>query len=231
MLRFYGQPKFRVMQADALPIGYELFIREKQNNQWTLPEDFNACSADQIYQLLTQTIAALPANIELISFNLEQGQFIKTEFVDMVARVQAATPIKIFTELTERSDARVSAAELKQAARQFHERGLLVCIDDVGTGDNTPQLVYELDPYIDEYKFALQNFRPFNRICEISDTIGGWYELANNRHKMLAIEGLENKEDLESVQQNYPCDVIQGYYTGKPALLPVSEVTPSNFID
>lgn len=231
MLRFYGQPKFRVMDADKDPVGYELFIREWRDDRWMLPEDFTACTPGQMAQLLSQTIAKLPENIELISFNLEQSQFVDDRYIDMVKQIQNTTSINIFTELTERTDANVSIAQLKDAARKFHNLGLLVCIDDVGTGDNTPELVLELNDYIDEYKFALQNFRPFNRISEITGTITFWYEMAAKNGKMLAIEGLENEADLSTIQQSYPCDVIQGYYMGKPALLPIAEDVKSDLVN
>lgn len=231
MLRFYGQPKFKIMNDGMTRVGYELFIRELQDNRWVLPADFTACTPDQLEQLLMQTIAALPAGIELISFNLEQSQFIDDRFIEMVKRVQATTAIKIFTELTERTSPNVSTAQLRAAAAKFHAANLLVCIDDVGTGDNTPDMVIALDEYIDEYKFALQNFRPFNRISEITATINFWYKMAADRGKMLAIEGLENESDYDTIKQYYPCDVIQGYYTGKPELLQVAADMPSNLID
>ncbi|ANZ60850.1 hypothetical protein AYR62_14890 [Secundilactobacillus paracollinoides] len=219
MLKFYGQPKFRSDGATQQPIGYELFIREYQNNQWCLPQDFCAITAGQIQHLLSDTVQAMPDNIELLSFNLEQIQFIDPVFTDAVASVQDTTDIQLFTELTERTDPRVTLNQLSRAAKRFHDEGLLVCIDDVGTGDNTPELVLALDDYIDEYKFALQNFRPFNHISDIESHVSYWYNMAQKYDKMLAIEGLENEEDLEVIRTKYPCDVIQGYYTGMPALI------------
>lgn len=50
------------------------------------------------------------------------------------------------------------ASALVSAARTYQEAGLWVCIDDVGTGDNQLSLVQALSPYVQEYKFALQNF-------------------------------------------------------------------------
>lgn len=225
MLRFYGQAKFSLNAEKDLPIGYELFIREQQGERWVLPEDFTSSTAAEIGDLLERTIAMMPDNIKIVSFNLEQSQFIDPEFCETVARVQAGTAIKIYTELTERTSPNVSAQSLHDAARNFHEHNLLVCIDDVGTGDNTPEFVMDVDAYIDEYKFALQNFRPFTHISELQDKIAFWWSLANAKGKLLAIEGIENAEDLEVVRSKYPCDIIQGYYVGRPMLLPIQGET------
>lgn len=221
MLRFYGQAKFDLNADDQAPIGYELFMRERQGDKWVLPADFTSSTADEIADLLSRTIAMMPEHIKIVSFNLEQSQFIDPDFCEAVARVQAQTDIHIYTELTERTDPHVSEESLCAAARNFHEHGLLVCIDDVGTGDNTPEFVMNVDPYIDEYKFALQNFRPFAHISAIQDKVSFWWSLARKQHKMLAIEGIENAEDLDVVRSQYPCDIVQGYYLGRPELLPI----------
>ncbi len=220
MLKFYGQPKFRPSDITQKPIGYELFIREYKNNQWCLPQNFCAITATQIQLLLSEIVQVMPNNIELLSFNLEQIQFIDPDFTDVVADVQKTTDIKLYTELTERTDPHVTIAQLTRAAQRFDDASLPVCIDDVGTGDNTPELVLRLNDYIDEYKFALQNFRPFNHISEIKSHLNYWYHLAQTHDKMLAIEGTESEEDLDAIRMTYPCDVIQGYYTGMSVPLP-----------
>lgn len=217
MYSFYGQPKFKINAQQ--PMGYELFIREWTAGQWQLPQNFNTITSTTLERLLCQVIKKMPANIEMLSFNLEQNQFIQPEFMAMVARVQQQTSIRIFTELTERLAPGVSEAEIIAAAQRFHDQGLLVCIDDVGTGQNTPNMVLKMNAYIDEYKFVFQNFRPFEHIAEITDELDFWYNLAHREHKMLALEGLETEEDLETVKRDYPCDVIQGYYTGRPEFL------------
>ncbi|WP_057151869.1 EAL domain-containing protein [Secundilactobacillus similis] len=219
-MTFYGQPKFAAQQPTDVPVGYELFIREYRGNQWVLPTNFGDISADEIERLLTKALRTMPESITILSFNLEQLQFIDPVYIDMVARVQATTSIRLFTELTERTDPRVTDSQLLAAAKRFHDYGLLVCMDDVGTGDNTPSLVFKLNDYIDEYKFAFQNFRPFAHISDIAPELNFWYDLSQENDKMLAIEGLESAHDLAVVQHDYPCDIVQGYYTGKPALLP-----------
>lgn len=225
MLRFYGQPKFNLDTTDKEPVGYELFIREQRGENWVLPDDFTSVTPDEIADLLMRTIVMLPAHVKLISFNLEQSQFIRDEFIEAIAKVQAASSVQIYTELTERTDPNVSNDQLYRAAKRFNDAGLLVCMDDVGTGDNTPELVLDLDDFINEYKFALQNFRPFKHISDIKSTIDYWYKMAATHHKMLAIEGIETASDLAYIKEFYPCNLIQGYYTGRPFLMPIAAIT------
>ena len=219
MLAFFGQPKFALNATNYLPVGYELFIREKRGDQWILPTDFNAISVEQFRHLLLNVINSFPSTIQLLSFSLEQQQFIDPAFAKMIADIQHATSINLFTELTEREDPSVTTRQLLKAAREFHRHDLLVCVDDVGTGHNTPELVMKLDEYIDEYKFAFQNLRPFNNVYEIESQVKFWYDLSFKQHKMLAIEGIERAEELAFIQTYYPSNIIQGYYTGHPALL------------
>lgn len=220
-LTFFGQPKFSRSGANDLAIGYELFIREAHGDEWTLPHDFGAITAPTIERLLGQVLEVLPKTTSIVSFNLEQTQFIDPAFAAMVARVQVKTDIHIYTELTERQDPNVTARELFFAAQHFKQLGLLVCIDDVGTGFNTPELVLQLDPYIDEYKFALQNLRPFNTMGEVESELQFWYDLAATKHKKFAIEGIETEDELLTITEKFPCDILQGYYIGKPLLIPV----------
>ncbi|RRG08109.1 MAG: EAL domain-containing protein [Lactobacillus sp.] len=222
MLAFFGQPKFALNATDYLPVGYELFIREQAASAWHLPDDFNAITVDQFYQLLLNVTRNLPSNVQLLSFNLEQQQFIQPAFADMIEEVQHQTALNIFTELTERNDPLVSDQQLLAAAQGFHRRDLLVCIDDVGTGENTSEMVLKLDDYVDEYKFAFQNFRPFTSIHTIEPELKFWADLRRQNHKILAIEGIETAAELTFVRRQYPCNLIQGYYTGRPELLATS---------
>ncbi|KRM11428.1 EAL domain-containing protein [Paucilactobacillus suebicus] len=213
---FFGQPMFHVNKLDRGPVGYELFTRELKDGIWQLPDDFHKITSTQLERLLNETIESVPDTIQLLSFNLEPDQFINSEYIEMVARVQEKTNIKIFTELTERGVPNVTADQLYDAAKKFHGQGSLVCIDDVGTGENSPSLVMRLNPYIDQYKFAFQNFRPFTDINKVTSKLDYWYNLAQEKNKILTIEGLETQNDYDIVIKEYPCYIIQGYFTGKP---------------
>lgn len=216
MYEFIGQPKFVIDAVNQQPTGYELFIREQQNGILQMPQNFSQIGVKTIERLLLRAIQAMPRSVRMLSFNLEQNQFVDPAFIKMVKRVQDQTTIELFTELTERNDPTVNNEQLATAAKLFHRNGLLVCIDDVGTGENTTELVKLLNRHVDEYKFALQGLRPFNHISEVSRPLSFWFNLAQKHHKMLAIEGVESEEDLKAIQKNYPCDVVQGYFTGRP---------------
>lgn len=226
MYRFFGQPKYAGVGHGQRPIGYELFIRQLVNGQWVLPTDFNDITAETLHQLLTDVILTMHQSVEMLSFNLEQNQFVDPVFWDMVTAVQDHTKINLFTELTERLASGISAESLVRAACAFHKRGLLVCIDDVGTGQNTPQMVLSMNGSVDEYKFAFQDFRPYDNIRSIEPQLDFWYHLAQRNHKMLAIEGVETKAELTEIQNKYNYDVVQGYLLGRPVLL--STATDSN---
>lgn len=219
MFRFFGQPKFDLDPAHRDPIGYELFIREWRDGQWLLPEDFGVLTDTLIEKLLNEIVAVMPANITMLSFNLEQDQFIAPEYIAMVARIEARTKLRMFVELTERLAPGVTEDQLVVAARRYADAGSLVCIDDVGTGQNTPHMVLRMDGAVSEYKFALQNFRPFADMDAIKPELDYWYQLAKREHKMLAIEGIETQAELDRIRREYPCQVVQGYLLGKPALL------------
>lgn len=223
VIRFFGQPKYSVLTQQL--VGYEFFIREQQEQCWVLPEDFSVFNAQQVTTLLAATLQVLPQTLTLVSFNLDQAQFIDPEYCQRLVAVQAQTPIHIYIELTERSGApqqSVSIQQLVQAAKRYHDAGLRVCLDDVGSGENTLQLVNALSDYTDEYKFALQNFRQDYTWPEVEAKLAKWSQLAQQQHKFFAIEGFEAADELKLAQQ-YHAQLTQGYYLGRPKLLALTQ--------
>lgn len=105
-------------------------------------------------------------------------------------------PVEVVIELTEHHH-NISIAKLAVAAQQYQNAHLWVCLDDVGTGDNTATLAEQLDPYITEYKFALQNFRQHTDFSTIiSPLLQFWRKFAEIHHKFFAIEGFENVTEI-----------------------------------
>ncbi|WP_054749816.1 EAL domain-containing protein [Lacticaseibacillus thailandensis] len=202
-----------------MPIGYELFIRKRQGNEWVLPQDFNAITVDTIGDLLGNIVDTMSSSIRLLSFNLEEQQFIDPAFMEMVARIQARTKINLFTELTERRDPGVNFDQIQAAAQRFHDNNLLVCIDDVGVGQNNEQLIAGMEDSVAEFKFACQDLRPCKTFPEIEPLLASWYNEVQRQHKAFAVEGIETQSEMNIVTTKYPCDVVQGYWLGRPRLL------------
>jgi EAL domain-containing protein (putative c-di-GMP-specific phosphodiesterase class I) len=221
MIRFFGQPKFD-RQTQQL-IGYEFLLRETYHGQWRLPTNFEQFNPQTLSTLLCETIQTLPQDLVLLSFNLDQSQFVDPAFQPLLADVQAHTKIQLYVELTEQPQA-AKIADLIQAAAGFQQAGLMVCLDDVGTGANQVALVQALSPYVVEYKFALQNFRPPMDLASLAPRLRFWSELAQQQHKYFAVEGFESAKDLTALNQYYTT-ILQGYYFGKPQLLPLPEDT------
>ncbi|WP_262316172.1 EAL domain-containing protein [Lacticaseibacillus parakribbianus] len=219
MLQFFGQPKFNPSDASGRPVGYELFMRQRVGNEWRLPTDFNAITAATLERLLIDTVAGLPASVRLVSFNLERRQFIDPAYLAAIARAQATTPIALYIELTERPDSSVSTQALAVAAHRFAAAGFTVVLDDVGTAANDSALMLLLNRDVQEYKFALQNLRPFACLAQVLPALEFWADQATRNGKLLAIEGIETQAEYDFITARFHPDLIQGYFTGRPALL------------
>jgi EAL domain-containing protein (putative c-di-GMP-specific phosphodiesterase class I) len=162
MIRFWGQQKYEPRTGRM--IGYELFIRERDglDGNWRLPADFSKMNAQQVTRLLADTMDSMPMDLEIVSFNLDERQFVDPQYRELLPNIQRLFKQRIVVELTERLGNGLSAVlpgELLNAARAYANIGISVCLDDVGTGFNQSELVHLLDPYVDEYKYALQNVR------------------------------------------------------------------------
>lgn len=224
LLRFFAQPKYSITTVKL--IGYELFIREKQalTNDWQVPTDFSRFTPTIVTTLLADTLKLFPQGLSSVSFNLDQAQFIDLAYCDLLAALQRQIPIQLQIELTEHRGKGVqciTTEQLLQAAQAYQQAGLPICLDDVGTGTNQYTLVQNLAPFAFEYKFALQNVRQQLSVAEVNEQIGFWRQLALNQHKLFALEGFEFARDQAMIQRFQP-DVVQGYYFGRPQILPTA---------
>ena len=164
MIRFFGQPKYSYHHPDHL-IGYELLLREWQEDRWCVPNDFDQFGADAIAELLRLTLTALPDDLPLLSFNLDQRQFAAPQFIAELTRLATTLPHPehLAVELTER-DEHIGLPQLTRAAAAYAAAGLRVCLADVGTGANQPAVALALMPYTTEYKFPLRSEQPTSEL-------------------------------------------------------------------
>lgn len=216
MIRCWGQAKF---STDNIKLcGYELFIREQVNDQWVIPADFSRFDPVEITTLLKATVQTMPADLKTISFNLDQRQFIDTQYCERLATIKDQTHARLYVELTERlgsGTTLVTTEQLVTATRRFHDVGIPVCLDDVGTGTNQIALIQKLTPYVSEYKFALQNIRGTESLYQMQEQVRFWRNLALAQHKSFVLEGFEDRTDLPFIRDYHP-DIVQGYYFSMP---------------
>lgn len=222
MIRFWGQPRYS--REPLKPIGYELFLRENLNGLWRVPNDFSRFTPCQITDLLKKTAPQLSQGMQRVSINLDIDQFIDSRFYRAFFAVKTQLPyLRISIELTEHSSSQIiSDEQLVLAAKHFADANLHVILDDVGSGDNQINRVELLDPYVTEYKFAVQNFRPYESLNDIMPNLLFWHQLAAKHQKLFTIEGVESKKDL-LILSHCRVDMLQGYDLGKPVYLPTQD--------
>lgn len=219
MICFWGQLSFS--RQPLVPFGYELFIREGSADNWHVPTDFNRFSAQQIIDLLVKTAPNISKTTRNLSINADVEQFVNPHFYRAFARVGQLLPsVNLAIELTEHPAKNpVTDDELVTAARNYNRSGIRIIMDDVGSGDNQVARVRLLNPYVQEYKFAIQNFRGKKNFDEILEDLAFWRKEACDHRKLLTIEGIESADDIAALDA-YQVDMLQGYFLNQPVYLP-----------
>lgn len=219
MIRYFGQAQY---SPKRILMGYELFLRERVAQQWRFPANLRQYGARELTQLAQATIAVLEPAAKIVSINLDQDQFIDPDFVQMFAQLAAQFPERIIVvELTEHECGGALAA-LRQAARQYVQHHVYVCLDDVGSGANGSTMASVLNEFVTEYKFALQNFSERDgSVADLLPQLATWAQRAKQDKKEFVVEGIETTRNLKIVEQFTP-NLIQGYLFAKPVLIPVA---------
>lgn len=224
LIRFWGQPKFD--PANATIVGYELFLREQSlpGSHWRVPADFSYFTPKTVIEMLAGTLNTLPKDLRVVSFNLDQEQFIDPTYRRLITDLKSSISYQLVVELTERvgkGSRNVCQKDLVDAARSLADADVWVCIDDIGTGKNQLALVEALDPYVAEYKYALQNVRGKLDSGTIDVQISTWHKRAIEHGKVFVIEGFEEVDDIRFIEHFHP-DIVQGYFYGRPHNIPVA---------
>ena len=219
MYRYFIQPQLDKFNNSL--IGYELLIRYRDpaTNTWSLPVNFGAVPTDVQINLLTATAKQLAPKFESISLNFNCDQFLNQPLVNAVIATQATLfPLKFIVEVTEETTVNPPTANAVLAQVQHLKRhGLQFSLDDVGTGQNVYEPIEPLLGYVDEIKFALQNFRAANRTAEIPSALKFWQQIAQQYHLRLIVEGIETARE-DALADDLGIRFRQGFYYGKPHL-------------
>lgn len=229
MIRFWGQSKFSVEPLS--PISYEFFLREKDGDSWVLPQDFSQFPPSQIADLLLKTVPAIQKNFKEVSINLDPEQFIDQGFCQALHAIKAQLqPIILSVELTEHpANPMIYNQQILAAAKNFYHAGIHLIVDDVGFGDNQIERVRMLNPFVHEYKFAIQNFRSMHNMDQVIPALNFWNHEASVHHKLFTVEGIENRDDLKMLI-DYHVDMLQGFGLGHPVYLPTISERHANSV-
>lgn len=216
MYQFFVQPQ--VNQNDQRVFGYEVLLRKQQNSSWVLPQKFTDISVADQAKLLEKTATALntAATKQVLAFNLNNQQLRDPLTLGTIITLKKRiAPATLTIELTEAP----TLDEIQKFSLALHQYDISLVLDDVGTGSNTYTNIQHLLPFVDEIKFAMQNFRMAGIAAKIPACLGFWAKIARQFRLNFILEGVEDAKDQE-LAKHFGITLHQGYLYGKPSLVP-----------
>jgi EAL domain-containing protein (putative c-di-GMP-specific phosphodiesterase class I) len=227
MYRFFVQPQ--VDQRQQSVFGYELLLRKEQHGHWAVPAKFTELSLDKQVHLLEELAGQLAtkATNQVLALNLNREQAEDELMLGTIIYLKKRlNPAALTIELTESA----TLTEIQKYSMLFHQYGIQLSIDDVGTGSNTFDNIKDALPFVDQIKFAMQNLRMSGKADQIPTALAFWNTIAHDYHLDLILEGVEDEHDQQMAQQ-LGIELHQGYYYGKPQLAvkpAATEVQPTS---
>lgn len=110
-------------------------------------------------------------------------------------------------------------SRINKTLENYRDQGFSLAIDDFGTGYSGMQLLYVCQPdFLKIDRFFISGIENDDRKKLFVSKL---VELAQILGITVVAEGVETKEEFRSCRE-IGCDLAQGYYIGRPALIPVS---------
>ncbi|MGA7498086.1 MAG: EAL domain-containing protein, partial [Isosphaeraceae bacterium] len=224
-LLLYFQPKIdlRTMRVD----GVEALVRWPHPRRGLLAPDETIPVAEQSGLMKALTLWVLDAavrqscewhraGIELdMAVNLPPDTLVDRDFLQVLARKEEAADLvtaRLILEITEAT--LVSQPERSRVALdQIHEMGVRISIDDFGTGYSSLAYLNELP--VDELKIDQGLVRGMAANDRGECIVRMIVELGHNLGLQVVAEGVEGREDLESLI-GLGCDHAQGFFFSQP---------------
>ena len=211
-------------------IGAEALLRWKNDRYGMVPPDqfIPVLESDPLFPelgewIIRESVLASKQILHqnpgfVINVNLSYTQLEKPDFVDMVLRILNETgypPENLCLEVTERCRL-LDMNLLKNVVASLKARGILVAMDDFGTGFSAVGIVKEI-PF-DTIKID----RSFVQTIEKNDIdrllIRNIADLASIFGAKVCVEGIETK-GMRDILRRFHVKSFQGYYYAKPLLL------------
>jgi diguanylate cyclase (GGDEF)-like protein len=208
---YFAQPIADIRSGQTLRSELLLRLYDDMVNRWRLPQSFNI-PATTMVNLLDRVLRQLPQRA--VNLNLLPEQFLNLEVTAALCRFATVATLDgpLQVELVELPE----LEQFKYAARAYHEAGIKIIIDDVGS-DNSYAASRDFLPFVDGVKFAMQNLRDDHDDDALQAKIEFWLQLAATHHLSFVLEGIETENDVR-VGQKLGVTRGQGYYYAKPVL-------------
>jgi diguanylate cyclase len=150
-----------------------------------------------------------------ISINISAIHIMQLDFVDFIKSIVEETGVSpewIGLEITETS-LMESFESNKKKLEQIKEQGISIYLDDFGTGYSSLSYLNSLP--IDHVKIDKSFIDVMLQSEKDRKIVKAIIKLAHNIGLHVVAEGVESKEQFETLQNNQ-CESIQGYYISKP---------------
>lgn len=112
-------------------------------------------------------------------------------------------------------------AHLKKILTYYREQGYQIALDDVGEGFSNLNMLIDLKP--DIIKVDRNIIHDIDKDDMKLSVYKALYDIANKNGIKILAEGLETKEELETIKK-IGVDYVQGYYYAKPQAEPIRKL-------
>ncbi|MEG0681793.1 MAG: EAL domain-containing protein [Eubacterium sp.] len=227
----YLQPKYslneeRVVGAEALVrwnepekglISPDAFIKIFENNGFMVKIDFymleQACLT--IRKWLDAGITPINISVNFSRLHLNNQRFVN-ELVEVLNKYEIP-PKYIEIELTERIFFD-NTKLLIEVMNELHHYGFKLSMDDFGSGYSSLGLLKDLP--LDIIKLDRTFFTDYTDLERGHAVIKGVIDIAKTLNIQTVAEGVETEEHIKMLKE-FGCDIVQGFYYGKPVTVEI----------
>ncbi|MCK9491016.1 MAG: EAL domain-containing protein [Sulfurimonas sp.] len=213
-----------ITDRDGVIIKYEALVRiinfENGKKNIIFPDDFLAVAIksglyiDVAHEVLSQALEVFATRPEKISINLLPNDFFNYSLMDKLVELITTfnSPQKIVLEITEQEGIE-DFDRLHRAIKEFRRQGVLIAIDDFGSGYANYAHILKIRP--DYLKIDGSLIKNILEDQESQILVKSIIRFAKDLKTKTVAEFVESKEIYELLKE-YGVDEFQGYYFGRP---------------
>ena len=232
----YLQPQVDIHHENKI-IGAEALVRWKKNDGSIIPPaDFiplfekngfivklDRFVFEEVCRYLQQRLIERK-NIFKISVNVSRISALQNDFVESYIKIKNRYEIPndlLEIEFTETVIVE-NVEHLDNVMKQMRDNGFIFSLDDFGSGYSSLNMLKNV--VVDVIKLDMMFFKNSVDIKREEIIVGSLIYMAKALDMKIIAEGVETKEQLVRLKK-LGCDIVQGYYFGKPVAKEEFEVT------